>query len=77
MVNIPPITSAVWTKLVKSSANLNINSFATKMLLSRIVSKEKDSSQFSNESYDLIKDFFSKNHDIPNIAKDLDLIKSL
>ncbi len=77
MISIPSITSGVWMKLVASSDSLNLNSFATKMLLSRIVSKEKEASQFSNESYELISDFFNKNHDIPNIAKDLDLIKAL
>lgn len=77
MVNIPPISSGVWSKLVTSSSSLALNSFATKMLLSRIVSKEKKAAQFSKESYELISDFFTKNHDIPNIVKDLDLIKAL
>lgn len=77
MVNIPPISSGVWPKMVASSASLNLNSFVTKMLLSRIVSKEKGAAQISSESYELISDFFTQNHDVPNIAKDLDLIKAL
>ncbi len=77
MADIPPISSNVWGKVVSNATTLQLNSFATKMLLARIVSKEKSNNQFSRESYELIADFFNKNHDVPKIAQDLDLIKSL
>jgi len=59
------------------ASNLSFNSFATKMLLTRIIAKEKSSKQFSYESYELLHDFFSKNYDVPKIAKDLEIINTL
>ncbi len=77
MPKIPPKSSDAWLKLVVQTSSLKFNSFATKMLLTRIIAKEKASKEFSSESYELLHDFFSKNYDVPKIAKDLEIINTL